>query len=184
MSLVGRDTYKLTEAVISIIGEGFQISTSLLFPDAKHNHKGWNKEKWDKARKQGFVKSTIKRLEKQKMVFWSEASGNLRLVLTENGKRRVLQYRLDELTLKKPKKWDGLYRVIIFDIPESKKGVREIFRKKLKDLEFYQLQKSVFVTQYECRDEIDFLKNVYEIESYVSYILATQIPDIDLITNK
>ena len=80
--------------------------------------------------------------------------------------------------IKKTPTWDGLFRVIIFDIPENRKGIREIFRKKLKELEFQQLQKSVFVSPYECRNEIDFLKNVYEIVPYVSYILATDIPDI------
>lgn len=174
MVLVGRDTYQLTRAIISIIEAGVAIGAELLFPGVG------DQAKWEKARKRGTLRSAIKRLERQKLVSWSEIDGKLKLVLTEDGKKRVLQYRLDDLTIGKPKKWDGLFRVIIFDIPENKKGVREMFRKKLKDLEFYQLQKSVFVSQYECRDEIEFLKNFYEIPSYVSYILAKEIPDIEI----
>lgn len=176
MTYVGDDTYKLTRAVISIIEVGIEIGTELLFPSG--SHKELNKERWENAKKKGRLRATIKRLERQKLVSWSEIDGKLKLVLTENGEKKVLKYRLEELTIKKPKEWDGLFRVVIFDIPEKKKGVREMFRRKLKELEFQQLQKSVFVTPYECRDEIDFLKNVYEVASCVSYILATDIPDI------
>lgn len=174
MTLVGKDTYELTKAIISLVESGIAIGAELLFPGVG------DRDRWEKAKRRGILKTAIKRLEKRKLVSWSETNGKLKLVLTEDGRRKVLKYRLEELKLKKPEKWDGLFRVIIFDIPENKKGVREMFRKKLKDLEFYQLQKSVFVTQYECRDEIEFLKNFYEIPSHVSYILAKDIPDIEI----
>lgn len=174
MTLVAKDTYELTRAIISIIEAGAKIGSSLVFP----NGHIIDKERWEKAKKRGTLRKTIRRLESQKLIAWEEIEGEIRLVLTENGKRKILQYSLDDLKIKKTPAWDGLFRVIIFDIPENKKGTREIFRKKLKELEFQQLQKSVFVSPYECRNEIDFLKNVYEIVPYVSYILATDIPDI------
>lgn len=174
MTLVAKDTYELTRAIISLIESGIAIGAELLFPGVG------DRERWEKAKKRGVLKTAIKRLEKRKLVSWSEVDGSPKLVLTENGKKKVLQYRIEELKIKKPKIWDGLFRVIIFDIPENKKGVREMFRKKLKELEFYQLQKSVFVSQYECHDEIEFLKNYYEIPSCVSYILAKEIPDITI----
>jgi DNA-binding transcriptional regulator PaaX len=42
-------------------------------------------------------------------------------------------------------------------------------------LRFYQLQKSVFVLPYECRDEIEFLIEFYDIRSYVRQIVAEKI---------
>lgn len=172
MALVARDTYQLTKGLISVIEAGVSVTEELLFPGVG------DKEKWEKAKKRGTLKTAIKRLEKQKIISWSNVDGELKLVLTENGKGKVLQYRLNELRIEKPPKWDGLFRVVIFDIPENKRGARDMFRRKLKKLEFYQLQKSVFVTQYECRDEIDFLKHAYDLGNFVSYILAKEIPDI------
>lgn len=176
MALVAKDTYELTRAIISVIEAGAKIGSSLIFPD------GYiiDKERWEKAKKRGTLKTAIKRLEKRSLVLWEEIDGKLQLILTENGRKKILKYRLEELSIEKPKEWDGLYRVIIFDIPENKKSIREVFRKKLKNLGFYQLQKSVFVCEYECRDEIEFLKNYYEISPYVSYILAKDIPDITI----
>lgn len=176
MTLVAKDTRQLTEAIISIVGAGVEITSELLFPGT--GHKNWDKGKWDNARKQGRLKTAIKRLERNKLIAWIEIDGKTRLVLTDNGKKRVLQYKLNELRIIKTLTWDGLFRMVIFDIPENKKGAREMFRRKLKELDFQQLQKSVFVIPYECRDEIDFLKNVYEVAPYVSYVLAKEISDI------
>lgn len=43
------------------------------------------------------------------------------------------------------KKWDGIFRVVIFDIPERKKEYRNWLRSTLYSLNFKQLQKSVFI---------------------------------------
>lgn len=135
-----------------------------------------NKSKFKDQRR---LRATIKRLEKQELVNWGEKNGEVTLTLTEKGKRKVLKYKIDSLELKKPNRWDGLFRVIVFDIPEEMRIARDLFREKLKQLEFYQLQKSVFVIPFECRDEIDFLRHNLEIAPYVHYMLVKQISNID-----
>ncbi|MBI4999329.1 hypothetical protein HZB97_00975 [Candidatus Gottesmanbacteria bacterium] len=52
------------------------------------------------------------------------------------------------------KKWDGKWRMVIFDIPEITRVKREALRKKLKDLGFAQWQKSVYVTPFDVGQEI------------------------------
>lgn len=177
MALVGRDTYQLTKAIISLIDVGIKIGKELAL-EGPHVA-SYHAENWNKLEKRR-IRSTIKRLEGQKLICWSEEDGKTKLTLSERGRRKVLRYKLDDLKIRKTYKWDGLFRVIIFDIPENKKAAREALRKKLKELEFHQLQKSVFVTPFECRDEIDFLKNVYEVAPCVSYILAKEIQDIKI----
>ena len=175
MTLVYRDTYQLTKALLSLIGAGVEIGKELVLSGYRHTSQ--DKELWEKVRKSR-IRSAIKRLENQKLLSWNQVNGDIKLVLTDKGKKKVLQYSINELKIKKTPKGDGYFRVIIFDIRENKKSAREIFRKKLKELEFKQLQRSVFVSPYECREEIDFLKNVYGLAPYVSYILAKEIPDI------
>lgn len=43
------------------------------------------------------------------------------------------------------KKWDGVFRIVIFDIPERRKEYRNWLRNNLYFLNFKQLQKSVFI---------------------------------------
>ena len=50
------------------------------------------------------------------------------------------------LVLNKP--WDGKLRIVIFDIPEHKKGWRDWIRQELILLQFQQLQKSVHIGKY------------------------------------
>lgn len=44
-------------------------------------------------------------------------------------------------------KWDGIWRVVIFDIPEQNKRIRSVLRETLKVLEFKPLQKSVWISK-------------------------------------
>ncbi len=165
----------LTKAILVGLGAGAIIGLALVFPGAGYLYKEFKKDQWEKARKRGRLKYAIKRLEKQKLVSWKEIDGELILTLTDKGKKRSLRFNIDEMRIKIPKKWDGLFRVIVFDIPEKKREARDAFRKKLKDLGFYQMQKSVFFHRFECREEIDFLRHELEIAPFVNYILAKEI---------
>ncbi|MBU2037227.1 CRISPR-associated endonuclease Cas2 [Patescibacteria group bacterium] len=72
----------------------------------------------------------------------------------------------------KKQKWDGLWRIIIFDISEDKKAAREALRQKLKRFGFYHLQKSVFVLPYDCEKEIAALADFFEANDSIEYITA------------
>lgn len=94
--------------------------------------------------------------------------GSVTYVITEKGKLKALPYRLKEMR-KQKNKWDGKYRVIMFDIPENFKKARDVFRRKLKEMGFYELQKSVFVFPFDCKKEIEFIIEFLHLENYVRY---------------
>lgn len=101
--------------------------------------------------------------------------GNVKIVLTKEGNKKALQFKFDEMEIKKPAKWDKKWRIVIFDIPEKNKKAREALRGKLKDLGFKELQKSVFIHPFECEEEIDFVVEVFQIRPYVRFIRAESI---------
>ncbi|EKD70989.1 MAG: repressor in the phenylacetic acid catabolic pathway, partial [uncultured bacterium] len=104
------------------------------------------------------------------------------LKLTPIGKEKALKYFSDDFKIKTPKVWDKKWRIVIFDIPNDKKNLRDIIRNRLKKIGFYQLQKSVFVYPFECLDEIRALKYIYCLGPYTQYILAEIIEsEIDLV---
>ncbi|HDO23714.1 MAG TPA: CRISPR-associated endonuclease Cas2 [bacterium] len=104
-----------------------------------------------------------------------DKDGIVRIVLTKEGKKKALQFQIDEIKIKKPTEWDSIWRIVIFDIPEKKKKAREALRRKLQELGFKKLQKSVFVHPFECEDEIDFIVEVFQIRPYIRFIRATSI---------
>lgn len=165
----------VTKTILLALGTGAVIGTALIFPGIGLVVKEINGERWNRLKKRGQLQSAIKRMEKQKLVSWSEKNGELTLTLMEKGKKKILKYNIDELEIKKSGKWNKKWKVIIFDVPERERAARDIFRRKLKEMGFYQLQKSVFVSKYECESEISFLSNSLEIAKYVTYIEASRI---------
>lgn len=79
------------------------------------------------------------------------------------------------INFKKPKYWDGKWRLVIFDIPENDRIFRDILREHLYALNFFKLQQSVFVSPYPFEKPILELVSLYEAQSYVRVITATFI---------
>lgn len=83
---------------------------------------------------------------------------DVRISLTREGKKLAGKYQIDDIEIEKPKKWDKKWRVVIFDIPQVSRLIRDIFRRKLKEWGFYPLQQSVWITPYPCQEEIGLLR--------------------------
>ena len=132
-------------------------------------------KEWEKINKER-LKEIIKEFYQEKLVEYREKPDeSIEIVLTEKGKIKALEGKIDELEVKIPKTWDKLWRVVIFDIPEKKKKARDALRRKLKELGFLEFQKSVFIFPYECKDEIEFIVEVFEIRKYVRYLIVKEI---------
>ncbi|MBI5220503.1 MAG: hypothetical protein HY978_01540 [Candidatus Liptonbacteria bacterium] len=115
-----------------------------------------------------------KRYLQKKGYFSTVSSGKngLKIRITKLGLTHALNNTFSNLAIEKPKIWDGLWRMVIFDIPDKHKWARDSFRWKLKILGFYQVQESVFVSPYPCDQEIMYLASVFNISSYVRFIQA------------
>jgi len=130
---------------------------------------------WDKINRQT-LKRAIQGLYESKLVDIKEdENGNTRMVLSYEGKQKILSYKVDELKISVPKKWDKKWRLVIFDIPEKFKQGREALRMQLKNLGFHQLQKSILIFPYDCRNEVEFLIELYSLRPYVRYAVVESI---------
>ncbi len=79
-----------------------------------------------------------------------------------NGTPKLSDLGKQKLSIFKPKKLIGAKLLLVFDIQESFKAKRNEFRRILRVLKFNQVQKSVWVSEYDSRDylnqEIERLK--------------------------
>lgn len=100
---------------------------------------------------------------KQGKHFWKLTTRGLKFA-------ELLSFGLD----KKPK-WDKRWRVLIFDVSKDRNKTRDFLRRKLKELGFYRLQQSVWVTPYPIPESFaDFLKN-YKLVKNVRCLVVEEI---------
>lgn len=167
-------------AVILLLGAGAILAGAILIPTLpmaakplidfyKKKERQKDLKVWNRFN-QPRLKQVLKRLQDQKEVEIFEKEGETVVRLTEKGKHKFLKYQLEEMIIEKPATWDGRWRVIIYDINKNKKTLSEVFRRMLKKLEFFRLQKSVYLTPYPCSKEIEFLKNYYGLSGEVLYL--------------
>ncbi len=174
MAKLGANSQKVLLLFIGGLALGLNPSPKHFFRIAKSIHYNWQKIKREE------LYLAIRNLYKSKLIEEKEKpDGRTVLIISEAGKRRALSYKFEEMLIKRPKIWDKKWRLVIFDIPENRKKFRDALRRKLKELDFYELQKSVFVFPFECQNELDFIIEFFQLRPYVRCGLLQSI-DNDL----
>ena len=102
--------------------------------------------------------NTFYYLKRRGLVEMQREGHDVHIALTKKGKHLAGKYQIDDLSISKPKKWDQKWRLIIFDIPATSNIIRDVFRGKLKEFGFYQLQKSTWIYPFPCKEEIRLLR--------------------------
>lgn len=131
----------------------------------------------NKAQRKHFL-STFSYLKSKGLINIHQKNKQIYISLTEKGKQRANQYQINDLEIRKPRKWDKKWRVIIFDIKHEHRIKREALRGKLKELNFYKLQKSVWIHPFNCSSEISLLRKFFGLnKDELKIILAQKIED-------
>jgi DNA-binding transcriptional regulator PaaX len=100
-------------------------------------------------------------LKRKNLVVLERAGHDISIRLTAEGKKQAQKYQIDDLQIPVPKKWDKVWRIVIFDIPNTSTTIRNIFRRKLKEFGFYKLQKSIWISPLPCIEEVAFLREFF-----------------------
>ena len=111
-------------------------------------------------KKKGYIK--VKGLEPQEGI-----------ILTSKGMGKILKIVLEKAEKKKRK--DGKWLMVIFDIPERKRKLRDLFRKNLQILGFKFFQKSIWISPYDVLEEVQRIVQKYDLEKYVKIFLIEEI---------
>lgn len=131
------------------------------------------------------ITNTFQRLQRRGLLKIEKSNHQIYISLTEEGRKIAGWMQIDALKIKKPKKWDHYWRLVVFDISQLKRNYRDAFRGKLKELGFFPLQKSVWVHPFDCRDEINLLKDFFGLtDKEMRLILAKDIGPDDWLKKK
>ncbi len=177
--------YPRTEEILRLLAGGAVLTSLILSPHLTLAAISTLKLFHDFEKYQPFqLKRTIDRLRKRKMVKIVERENETVVELAELGRKELLRYDISKMVISKPRKWDGKWWMVIFDIPETKRKKRNRFQKKLKNLGFYFLQKSVCVYPFNCKKEIEFLREVFEVKKGVDIVRVEYFEKENLVKQK
>jgi len=148
---------------------GVVLALKLFEFDKKRFPKNYDKQKAARA---------MQRLQKSELITIKERRGKFAVELTKKGKKKFKDIQLERLQITKLPSWDKKWRIVVFDIPDrSLKHGREALRGKLKQWQFYPLQKSVWVCPWPCEDEIQMIGELYGVAPYINIAVAEKISD-------
>src|SRR3990167_7213832 len=123
-------------------------------------------------RRKEYVSSSASKLVKRGFLKFEDGYYQL----TNEGKRILRRWELSDYSLTKPKRWDQRWRIVIYDIPERKKGkIRRQVSDLFKNAGFYKLQDSIWVYPYDCEDVVGLLKTDFGVGREILYIIADEI---------
>jgi len=165
------DLYKLIETsgdVLNTVFPPIPTMKEAIYPDLRKFRREYEKRKLRKnfsqfiyyLKRQGYIK--VKNLESKKG-----------FILTKKGINKALKtkFKIGKKKRRKDKKWI----MLIFDIPERKRALRNLLRETLSFLGYKMFQKSVWICPFDVLKETqDFIQR-NSLDCYVKLFLIEEI---------
>ncbi len=158
------------EQLLTLLKFGAILSVALITPNALSILKPllYKEKKWQHYYPSSLSK-TVTKLWRKGLVEIRDTSSGSEVKLTEKGQLTVLKFNLEDLKIETPNKWDGKWRIVFFDISEKHKKARNFLERKLKSLNFYSMQESVFIHPFPCDKQIKFIREIIGVPHDVKY---------------
>ena len=166
---------RLENAVLGTLLAAGGLSMVLLAPNALRLLKDIDPQWATKRDPRRRIRESVYRLKKKGLVEFRTESGKKHLRLTKKGEQVMHSVWNERLRIRVPRKWDGKWRLVIFDIPEKRRGTRDKIRILVSRLGFLRLQDSVWVYPYDCEELVTLLKTDLKIGREVLYVIADVI---------
>jgi CRISPR-associated endonuclease Cas2 len=120
------------------------------------------------------VYDALFRLLQQGIVRYDRAIKNPLVTLTEDGEGLLTRVRPTR---------DGVWKIVIFDIPEKKREIRNTLRSKLKTLGFKKWQESIWISPYKLDKQIEEEFKQLAENLFIRLIKTTEINYTDDLEN-
>jgi len=164
---------KIQDAIVLALYGTAAVALMLAAPNAVQILKGIDPNMEKKRHPNRRLSQAMSRLVSRGLV---ERKENGRSELTEKGKRyAALMDKKGRLQFAKERKWDGRWRIVIFDIWERRREARDRLRTRLQTIGFVKIQNSVWAYPYECEELIAFAKTELKLGRSLLYLIAEGI---------
>jgi hypothetical protein len=148
---------------VSAVAPNLFVALNGVFPK---KYKGRNLSHKEKIRK---VEETFYYLKRSGLVRFKRSGKDWLLSLTDLGKTRLPKLNLSAVKVPKPRKWDNRWWLVAADIPTKKyRQGADLLRRKMKDMGFYSLQRTLWLYPFDPRREIEFVSQSFGVAHFVT----------------
>ncbi len=171
------ERFSVQRAILSTIGSAGILGLAAVVPGALQflkytpQYKGYIRKKYA-------VNDALNKAVRDGYIEFVKGKKGKHLRITPLGKARLAKVSISGLgdhKARQNRKWDGNWRMVIYDIPTAQQVKRDMLRYALKKYGFVCLQRSVWVYPYECQEIVTLLKAEFEVGKSVLYIVADTI---------
>ena len=107
-------------------------------------------------------------LKRRGLIDVLKAGKQITYTLTPAGAYRLQALQLEGIRIPIPKAWDRKWRLVAFDVPISSSRQRQEFVAKLQSLDFFMLQKSLWVYPFPCFSQVEAIASYFNVQRYLS----------------
>jgi hypothetical protein len=162
-------------AVAAVAPNVFKVLDQVAWANKTYN--SWNRKRRDQARK---IARSFYYLKKQGFIELTPAGDSFTVKLTRKGKKKIQQFKWQTLYVKKPASWNGRWWMVLADIPSDEYRIQaNYFHQKLIQMEFYPMQRTVWVYPFDPREEINFVSTHFLLANFVTAVEVTQMDPED-----
>jgi CRISPR-associated endonuclease Cas2 len=169
-----RGNVRVSQIILSVVKIAGVLAVAAVAPNAVQLLRHLPNSKSRTCYCPAYINETIKRMTTRGLIKLEHEKGQTYVKLTDKGQLELSRFQAKERMLSK-KKWDGKWRVLIFDIKEYRRSTRDVLRKELIGFGFIRLQNSVWVNPYECSEITVLLKADLQIGKDLLYMTVEKL---------
>lgn len=105
------------------------------------------------------ITQALLRLERRGLIKITGEGKKREIHLTTQGEGLIDALYAGAYVIPMPVRWDGKWRVVMFDVPEKRKRVRDTLRMLLRSAGFVHFQDSAWIQPYPCDELVTLLRS-------------------------
>mgnify|MGYP001573547223 CR=1 FL=1 len=149
---------KMKNLLLRTLAVAGVVSIALIAPKMTSLLKHLDRPAKNRAQLYRRIAQGISRLERDGLVTVTGEYAKRRVKITDRGRALMSKIEFGEYVIPEPAFWDGKWRVLIFDINERRRRVRDQLRRLLDGAGFVRIQDSVWIYPYPCDEFVSLVR--------------------------
>jgi len=119
-------------------------------------------------------------LRRQKLVDTKKNGKHMHVQLTVKGIHRLQRSEINKISIAEPTTWDGLWRMVTYDVPRSQSAQRRLFAQELRRLGFVMIRESVWFHRYPSFDAVLELAKYCNLQRHITLAEISRLDQVTL----